>query len=296
MVETGSKNVFAELFEYRTVSRNKLILALIITIIVMAVEVIGGLLTNSIALISEAGHLFTHVLAIAISLAAMFIARRPPDNHRTFGLYRAEILAAFINGIFLLLIVAVIVYEAILRIMDPREVNAVQMLIVAFIGLAVNVASIIILRGGHKASLNIRSVFYHMVADAASSVGIIIAAVIIYYSGWNLIDPIVSLGISAIIIYWAIGILRASTRILLEMAPDGLNVSIIRDDLIKNFKEIDVMDNMHLWSITTGMLVFSAHIRIKSSSKDLKHAILISKITKYLAKKYNIIECTIQAV
>ncbi len=296
MVENRSKNVFAELFEYRSVARNKLILALAITIVVMIVEIIGGFLTNSIALLSDAGHMFTHVLAIGISLIAMFIARRPPCHHRTFGLYRAEILAAFINGIFLLLIVAILVYEAILRIMDPREVNAIQMLIVAFIGLAVNITSIIILRGGHKANLNIKSVFYHMVADAASSVGIIIAAVIIYYSGWNLIDPIVSLGISAIIIYWAIGILRASTRILLEMAPDGLNIDIIRDDLIKNFKEIEDMENMHLWSITTGMLVFSAHIKMKSSTKDLKHKELISKINKYLAEKYSIIESTIQAV
>ncbi len=294
MIETRSKNVFAELFEYRSVARNKLILSLSITIVVMIVEIIGGVMTNSIALLSEAGHLFTHGLAIGISLIAMIIARRLPCHHRTFGLYRAEILAAFINGIFLLLIVAVLIYEAILRIINPREINSLQMLIVAFIGLAVNVIIIIILQGGHKSSLNIRGVFYHLIADAASSAGIIIAAVIIFYSGWNLIDPIVSLGISAIIIYWAVGILRASTRILLEMAPDGLNVDIIRDDLIENFEEIDDLENSHLWSITTDMLVFSTHIKIKRSSKNLKPGKLSSKVNKYLAEKYNIIESTIQ--
>ena len=262
----------------------------------MVIEIIGGLLTNSIALISDAGHMFTHCLAIGISLAAIIIARRPPCHHRTFGLYRAEVLAALINGLFLLLIVGVLVYEAVMRIIHPRGINAIQMLMVAFIGLVVNIASIIILRGGHKTNLNIRSVFYHMIGDVVSSIGIIIGAIIIFYTDWNLIDPIVSLGISALIIYWAIGILRESSRILLEMAPKGLNVDIIKEDLIKQFKEIEELDSLHLWTITSDMLVFSAHAKTKNIGKNCNHVKLISEINKYLADKYNIIESTIQII
>ncbi|MDI6885486.1 MAG: cation diffusion facilitator family transporter [archaeon] len=155
------KNPFSEhLFEYRSVEKRKLILSLSITAVVMVIEFIGGILTNSIALISDAGHMFTHSFAIGISLIAITIARKPPCHHRTFGLYRAEILAAFINGLFLLLVVAVIVYEAALRIIYPRHVLGLQMLMIALVGLSVNLISIVILRGS-EADLNVRSVFYH---------------------------------------------------------------------------------------------------------------------------------------
>ena len=148
----------------------------------MIVEIIGGLITNSIALISDAGHIFTHVFAISISLLAIYIARKPKCHHKTFGLYRAEVLAAFINGLFLIQIVGFIIYEVILRFLNPEEIIGFYMLIVAFIGLGVNITSILILQGNHSNSLNVKSVFYHMIADAASSMGIVVAAVIIMYT------------------------------------------------------------------------------------------------------------------
>ena len=295
MESQRASSAFSEqLFEYRSVEERKLTLSLVITLIVMIVEIAGGVLTSSIALISDAGHMFTNCFALAIGLAAIRIARKPPCHHRTFGLYRAEVLAAFINGLFLLLIVAIMVYEAVLRIIQPKEVLGLQMLGVALIGLAVNVASILILQGASKEDLNVRSVFYHMVADAASSVGIVVAAVVILYTGWNILDPLVSLGISALIIRWAWGILRESTKVLLEIAPTGLNIDVISDDLKERFPEIKELLNVHLWTITAGMNVFSAHVRLDNVHETTEQQELISRIHDYLSESYGVIESTIQ--
>jgi len=289
-------NAFSEkLFEYRSVEKRKLLVSLAITAVVMLVEFIGGFLTQSIALISDAGHMFTHCFAIGISLVAILIARKPLCHHRTFGLYRAEIVAAFVNGLFLLLVVGVIAYEAVLRIVHPREILGVHMLMIALIGLAVNIASILILHGSHREDINVRSVFYHMVSDAASSVGIIIAAIIIVYTGWSIVDPLVSLGISTVILYWAWGILKEATIILLEMAPTGLNIDIISDDLKSVFPEIAEVLNAHLWTITADMLVFSAHITLtQGSSSPVDQDTLLERIGARLSERYGIIESTIQ--
>ena len=261
----------------------------------MIVEVVGGFLTHSIALISDAGHMFTHCFALGISLAAIMIARKPLCHHRTFGLYRAEIVAAFVNGLFLLFVVAIIIYEAVLRIIHPEEVLSLHMLMIALVGLAVNLVSIGILHGSHKEDMNVRSVFYHMVADAASSVGIVVAAIVIFYTGWNIIDPLVSLGISGVIIYWAWGILKDSTIILLEMAPRGLNTDIISDDLKSHFPEIRELFNVHLWTITADMLVFSAHVLLNEAQENqLSQNTLIERISRYLSEQYQVIESTIQ--
>lgn len=295
MVIKRKRNPFSEhLFEYRNVEKKKLSLSLLITAIVMIIEIIGSIITNSIALLSDAGHMFTHTFAITISLFAIIIAKKPPCHHRTFGLYRAEVLAAFINGLFLLFVVVVIAYEAIQRLINPKEVLGFQMLFIAFIGLSVNIVSISILHGSHKDNMNIRGVFYHLISDAVSSIGIILAAIVILLTGWNLIDPLVSLLISILILYWAWGILKESSRVLLEIAPKGLDVDIIRKDLKNNFSEIKNLNNMHLWTITPEMIVFSAHISIKDNYNNIDKENLVSKINSYLNKKYNIIESTIQ--
>ncbi|MFX1444972.1 MAG: cation diffusion facilitator family transporter [Promethearchaeota archaeon] len=292
------ENTFSNhLFTFRSVEKKRLVFSLIITSTVMVLEIIGGILANSIALISDAGHMFTHCFAIGISLLAIYIARNPPCHHKTFGLYRSEVLAAFINGIFLLPVVALIIYEAILRILYPQEILSFYMFIIALIGLSVNLTSILLLQGTNKSDLNVRAVVSHMFADAVSSIGIVIIAIIIFYTGWTILDPIVSIGISIIILYWALGILRESTRILLEMAPKGLNVHIISEDLQSNFKEIVDLINVHLWTITPEMLVFSAHL-IVSDDIDMfsNQGSLIDKINSYLNNKYHIIESTIQII
>ena len=295
MTQHTSKQASSEhLFEYKDVAQKKLIASLSITAVVMVIEFIGGFLTNSIALVSDAGHMFTHTFALAIGIAAIIIARKPPCHHRTYGLYRAEVLAAFVNGLFLLVVAGIIIYEAVLRIINPIQIYGLEMLAIALIGLATNITSIAILRGSHKDDLNIRGVFYHMFADAISSVGIVIAALIIMYLGWTFIDPLVSIGISLIIVVWAWGILKDSTRILLETAPKGLDIDIISDDLKKNFSEIRELHNLHLWSITPDKLVFSAHVQINTTTLQTTPETLIVKINDYLTSKYAIIECTLQ--
>jgi cobalt-zinc-cadmium efflux system protein len=288
-------SAFSEhLFEYRAVAARRLALSLSITLVVMVVEVVGGILTGSIALISDAGHMFTHSFAITISLAALAIARRPPCHHRTFGLYRAEILAAFVNGLFLLVVAGLVIYEAVVRIIYPQEVLGLQMLVVAMVGLGVNLASIAILQGTLREDINVRSVFYHMVADAASSVGIVAAAIVIMYTGWNVLDPLVSLGISALIVRWSWGILRDSTKVLLEIAPTGLNVDIVARDLRERFPEIKELYNSHLWTITAGMIVFSAHVELDNVTDSATVVDLVSQMNDYLSDRYGVIESTIQ--
>ena len=295
MIKHVTKHTSSEhLFEYRNVQQKKLFLSLVITIIALILELIGGYLTNSVALLSDAGHMFTHVFALVIGLTAMIIARKPPCHHRTFGLYRAEILAAFVNGLFLIVVVGFILYESIFRILYPIEILGVEMLLIAFIGLTVNILSIMILRGEQKENLNIRSVFYHMFADVISSIGVVFAALIIMYTGWTFIDPFVSIGISIVILFWAWGVLKESTRILLETAPKGLDIDMISQDLKNKFSELRELHNVHIWSITPEMLVFSAHVKINQDNKQFKQEDIISKINNYLLKKYNIIECTIQ--
>jgi len=285
------------LFAYRSVTKKRLILSLLITIVFMVVEIIGGILTNSIALLSDAGHMFTHSFAIGISLIAIYIACKPPCHHKTFGMYRAEVLAAFINGLFLIPIVAIIMYEAIMRILYPQEILSFYMFIVAIIGLTVNMISILLLRGSKKDNINVKGVVSHMLADAVSSIGIVIVAIIIFYTGWTVLDPIVSIGISIIILYWAIGILKESTTVLLEMAPKGLNIHIVSEDLKATFNEIIELFNVHLWTITPEMLVFSAHIQVVDNVDMFSNQdSFLKRIDDYLKEKYKIIESTIQII
>jgi cobalt-zinc-cadmium efflux system protein len=281
----------SHIFEFRTVEKRKLLFSLSITAVVLVVELVGGFLTNSIALISDAGHMFTHCFALGISLGAIIIACRPPCHHITFGLYRAEVLAAFTNGIFLLAIAFVIIYEAIQRIIHPLEVFGLEMLIIGLIGLGVNLVSIYILHGSHKDNLNIKSVFYHLVADTVASIGVVSAAGIIFYTDFYLLDPIVSIGISLIIIAWAWNILRESSRILLEIAPKGYDIDTISADLKDQFPEIEEVTGSHIWAITMDMYIYYAHISFKSKKIQAK---TIQKINEYLSKKYHIIESTIQ--
>jgi cobalt-zinc-cadmium efflux system protein len=287
-------HTFADhLFQFRKVEKKKLMASLFITVSVMVIEILGGFITNSIALISDAGHMFTHSFAIGISLLAIIIARNPPCHHKTFGLYRAEVLAAFINGLFLLPIVGFIIYEAILRFLNPEEILGSYMFIIALVGLSVNIISILILQGSQNKSLNVKSVFYHMIADAASSIGIVIVAIIISFTGWSILDPLVSLGISIIIIYWAWNVLKDSTRILLEVAPKNLNIENLSDDLKSKFPEILNILNAHLWTITPEMLVFTAHIQVEEkNTKNFDQ--LLAEITSYLQNEYRIIACTLQ--
>jgi len=282
--------------EYRSVEKKKLILSLSITLIIMIIELIGGLVINSLALVSDAGHMFTHAFAILIGLLAIFLAQKPPCHHKTYGLYRSEVLAAFINGLFLLFVVVIIILESVERFLHPTEIDGFMMLILAIIGLIANVSSILILRGSQKSDLNIKSVFYHMFADAIASIGIVIIAIfIIFNPDWTVLDPIISIGISIVILAWSIGILKDSTRILLEMTPKGIDVDMISNKLREEFPEILDLFTLHLWTITPGMLIFSAHVRIPDDNWSISNQeTFIDKLNKFLLEKYNIVESTLQ--
>lgn len=264
-----------------------------VTGIVMVVEIVGGFLTNSLALVSDAGHMFTHLFALAISFVAILIASQEPCHHRTFGLYRAEILAVLFNSLFLFGVTALIFYEGIKRIFSPKDVLVSQMLLVAAIGLAANLISAFILHGSHKEDLNIRSAFLHVVADTLSSVAILIGGAIIHFTRWNVIDPLLSVGIAVLIFRWALKLFSASVNILLESAPSGMNVEIIAETLLNEVPEIKDISDMHIWVVTSNMYSFTAHIAIEEKAQT-KQGEIIEKIKSVLEKRYNIRHATIQ--
>jgi len=181
--------------------KKDLLIALSITFLMMVVEVIGGLLSNSLALLSDAGHMLTDNLALLLSFFAMTFASLPANDRKTFGFYRLEILAAFVNGIVLVLISLYIIYQAYLRMVHPQPVQGMLMLVIAVIGLVANIIGALFLFKHSHTSLNIRGAYLHIVGDALSSVGVVVGGVIIIYTGWYLIDPILSVMISLVIIY-----------------------------------------------------------------------------------------------
>lgn len=260
---------------------------------VMVIEVIGSILTGSLALGSDAGHMFTHLFALAISFVAIVIACKEPCHHRTYGFYRAEILAALFNSIFLFGVTAYIFYQGVERLLNPQPVLGFEMLLVALLGLIANGLSILILRGSVRSNLNIKGAFLHMFADTASSIVIIIGAVIVSVTNWYIIDPLLGIGISILIFVWAWSLLRDSVNVLLETAPKGMDIDTVGSELKKNIPEIIQITDMHIWEITSGMYSLTAHIEVDSTNYENIGQIL-DKINKLLDEKYGIEHTTIQ--
>jgi cobalt-zinc-cadmium efflux system protein len=288
-----TKDSLGHLEDYRSVEQRKLKLTMAITGSVMVVEVAGGILTRSLALLSDAGHMFTHFFALGVSLAAIRIACKAPCHHRTFGFYRAEVLAALFNSLFLFAVTAYILYEGIKRLAHPEPVLGLQMLVVAVIGLVVNVVSVLILRGSARDDLNIKGAFLHVMADTVSSVVIIVGAIVIYFSGWNVIDPLLAIGISFVIAVWAWGLLKDSVNILLEVAPRGITADDVSAELRKTIPEIREIHDMHIWVITSNMYSLTAHIALDPAAATEAKGIL-ERITRLLDEKYDIEHTTIQ--
>lgn len=283
----------SNIHEYRSVAKNKLALSMAITASVMVVEVIGSILTGSLALGSDAGHMFTHLFALAISFVAIIIACKEPCHHRTYGFYRAEILAALFNSIFLFGVTAYIFYQGVERLLNPQPVLGFEMFLVALLGLAANGLSLLILRGSVRSDLNIKGAFLHMFADTASSIVIIIGAVIVSLTHWYIIDPLLGIGISILIFIWAWSLLRDSVNVLLETAPKGMDVNTVGSELKKQIPEITQITDMHIWEITSGMYSFTAHIEVDLANYEETSQIL-DKINKLLDEKYGIEHVTIQ--
>lgn len=284
---------FSGIHEYRNAAKNRLLLSMIITGSVMVVEILGSILTGSLALFSDAGHMSTHLFALGISFAAAVIACKEPCHHRTFGFYRVEILAALFNGLFLFGVTAYIFFEGVKRLLAPQPVFGFEMLLVALLGLAANGLSIILLRGSVGGGLNVKSAFLHMLADAASSVVVIIGAVIVSITGWYIVDPLLGIGISVLIFVWAWGLLKDSVNVLLETAPKGMDMDTVSSELITNVPEIVEITDLHVWEITSGMYSLTAHIKVDKigfeNSKKVLH-----RINKVLDKEFGIGHTTIQ--
>jgi cobalt-zinc-cadmium efflux system protein len=258
----------------------------------MIAEIIGGLLANSLALLSDAGHMLTDILALGLSVVAMRFAQKPPTASKTFGFYRLEILAAFFNGLLLLFVSFYIFYEAYHRLLHPEEIKGLFMLVVATIGLLANGVGIVILRKSAHKSLNVKSAFFHLVGDTVSSGGVIVGGLLILYTGWYLVDPIISIFIGMLILRGAYALVMESVDILLEATPKDINVEKMLDDLrkIEGIKEIH---HLHLWTITSGIYSMSVHVLIEDLLTS-KSAQILNEIDKLLRDKYNIEHTTVQ--
>jgi len=258
----------------------------------MIAEIIGGLLANSLALLSDAGHMLTDILALGLSVVAMRFAQKPPTATKTFGFYRLEILAAFFNGMLLFFISLYIFYEAYQRIVHPEEIKGLFMLVVAAIGLLANGMGIVILKKSALRNLNVRSAFFHIVGDTISSGGVIVGGLVILYTGWNLVDSLIGIFIGMLILGGAYRLVRESIDIFLEATPRDIDVEKMLDDLrkIEGVKEIH---HLHLWTITSGIYAMSAHVLIEDLLVS-RSAQILQEIERLLQGKYNMEHATIQ--
>lgn len=242
-------------------STKRLFITLIITFVIFSAELIGGIISNSLALLSDAGHVFTDSFAIILSLIASIVVKKPSDRRATYGYQKIGILAAFINGISLIAIALLIIFEGYRRLIVPPEINSDLMLSVAFFGFLGNLLMALILGYKHE-DLNIKSAWLHIIGDTISSAGVIFAGLVIKYTGWLLVDPLISLFVGCIIIYGGIRVLKESLFIFLDFAPKGFDVNEIAS-IITKIEGIRDVHDIHIWSIGYGIPAFSAHVVVE---------------------------------
>jgi len=266
-------------------------MALGIAISFFIVELGGGILTNSLALLTDAWHMLNDVFALVFALLAVWLAQRPVNVKKTYGYYRAEILAGFLNGIFLWAIVVFIFYEALQRIQQPVEVESLEMLTIAVFGLIANGLSAVILSRSQDESLNVKSAFLHVVADALGSVGAIAAGLIMYLTGWYQADPLISMMIGVIIFYSSGKLIRDSVNVLLEGVPSHIDVSVLERRIVE-LKGVKGVHDLHVWCITpTRMCCMSAHVVVK---KGTNRENLLATLINTLKEEFGIDHTTIQ--
>ena len=253
--------------EERSARRARLRMALGLTIGVLALEVGGGIASHSLALLADAAHLFADLASLSLAYAAMAMADRAPTRKHTFGLYRAEILAAFVNAQVLLLLSLGILIEAVIRFREPVAVTPRIMLVVAACALIANLASMRLLSHGHahRKNLNMRAAYLEVFGDMLGSAAVIVAAAIIPFTGWNWLDPAVSAGVAIFILPRAVSLLRQSAHILLEGAPGDIDVPAIRDAILA-VPGVEAIHDLHFWTLTSGVHSASVHIRAASAT------------------------------
>lgn len=256
----------------------------------MVAELVGGWLSGSLALLADAGHMLTDVLALLVAFTAVVLSNRPADDRRTYGYRRLEILAALLNGVALVALSGTILYEATHRWMEPRVIHVPIMGGVAVVGLGANLVSLMLLRGGRE-NLNVRGAFLHVLGDTLSSVGVLAGAGIIAWTGWQRIDPLLSVAIALIIIASSVALLREVVDVLLESAPRGLDTERVRA-CIANVDGVLAIHDLHIWSITTGLPALSAHVVVEARPTD-PYAVLHAVQTR-LADDFSIRHATLQ--
>ncbi|MDQ7797625.1 MAG: cation diffusion facilitator family transporter [Candidatus Edwardsbacteria bacterium] len=278
--------------DHRADSLKGLTWTLVLTAVLMLVEFLGGWLSGSLALVSDAGHMLTDVLALGLSLLAIRFAATPANAKKTYGFYRLEILAALLNGVTLIVLSGYIFYEAWQRFGSPTEIKSGLMIIVALAGLAVNVAGFFILRASSKENLNVRGAFLHVVGDLLSSVAVIIGGLIIRFTGWLLIDPILSILIGLMILKGAYGLVKESVDVLLEAAPAGIESRKI-EKVLAGIKGVKALHHLHIWSLSSGIHALSAHVQIEDQMTSQSDA-LLKEIRELLEHNFGILHTTIQ--
>jgi len=277
----------------------RFIISIILTSLILVAEILGGIYANSLALLSDAAHVFMDIFALGISFFALKISARPVDDNHTFGYHRVEVFAALLNGISLLAITIGIVIEAINRLRNPVVVRSTEMLIIAIVGLIVNLVVAFVL-GRHdehaehsqRRDLNVYSAFLHVLGDALSSVGVIAAAIIISFTGAEWVDPAVSFLIAGILVVSSYRVLRSSLHILIEGVPEGLSVKEIKNE-ISGVPSVQAVHDLHVWNICSGTVSLSAHVVMDCVSEETNSQAL-KQINQMLEDKYEINHTTIQ--
>ena len=274
----------------RAADRQRLAIVLVLVTVYMLAEFVGGILTNSLALVADAGHMLSDAAAIALSLFALWIAERPANSRRTYGYYRAEILAALVNGATLIAMAVLIFIEAYRRLAEPPEVMGGAMMGIAGGGLVVNVVGLFLLHSSKSGNLNIRAAWLHVLGDALGSVGAIAAGLLIWGFGWYWADPLASVLIGALVLYSSWSLVRESVAVLMEGTPKNLDVDRIRDAVI-SLDGVEEIHDLHVWSITSGLESLSAHV-VVCDGED--HAAVLGRVRQLLHERFDIDHITIQ--
>jgi cobalt-zinc-cadmium efflux system protein len=270
----------------------RLNVTLAIVLAVMVAEIVGGIFSGSLALLGDAGHMLVDALALGLSLFAMKVARRPATATKTFGYHRFEILAALANGTLLVLVSAYIFYQAYQRFLEPPVVKTPLMLTIATIGLFANLGGVLLLNKASHRNLNIKAAFWHIVGDTISSVGVIIAGIVISFTGWYVADPIVAVVIGVIILWGAARIVGESADILLEAVPKHIEVAQVVDS-IRNVPGVNEVHDIHIWTITSNIYALSSHLVIDDQMVS-KSVDIVRAVRQELARRYNISHTTLQ--
>ncbi len=274
--------------------QKRLKLAVVLTSCILCVEVAGGILANSLALLSDAAHMLTDVLSLSLSWFALKIARLPSNREKTYGYHRIEILASVVNGLMLVFMACGILYEALQRYQNPPSVNSEMIMAVAAIGLMTNLIVIYYLKDPfqHTHDLNLKSAFFHIMGDLIASIGVLVGGVVIYFTGWNIVDPLLAIGISLLLIWGAWTVLSEALHILLEGVPKGVSVSEVKREL-QAIPAVQDIHELHIWCICSNIYALSTHALIHDSMANQFEKTL-KEIKSLLADKFNIKHSTIQ--